>query len=249
MGKLMGIPASQVVKTVSGYSYSSVSIDALGAVEYTIVRIAVDKSSSVYDFKADLEKALESCIKSCKKSAREENILVSVEAFNSLLEEIHGFVPLPELDPAGYKGTIDPNGSTALYDAALSSLEAVKQYGESLEAMDYLCNGIIFVITDGQENDSVKANRKKIQNIIARMKKEEKLESVQIILVGIGDENETRQYLDDFRAAVGIDSFIWVGSATAARLAKLANFVSRSISSTSMALGSGQQPGQSSISF
>ena len=249
MGKLMGLGDNEVQKTMSGYSYSAVSLDGLGATEYTIVKIAIDKSSSVYDFKGDLEKALESCMNSCKESPREENILVSLEMFNGNLEEVHGFVPLAGIDPADYKGTIDPNGSTALWDATLSALESVKQYGESLEKMDFLCNGIVFIITDGEENASTLASPKKIKDIIKAIKKEEKLESLRIVLVGIGDENETRAYLEKFQTDVEIDQFIWVGNASAKKLAKLASFVSQSITSTSMSLGSGKPSKSLDITF
>ncbi len=249
MARLMGLNDKVAAKTVSGYSYSSVSLEELGAAEYTIVRIALDKSWSVSDYREDLEKALEGCMESCSKSAREENLLVSVEAFNGSLEEIHGFVPLSGINPGDYRGTIEPEGSTALWDATLSAVESVKQYGESLEQMDYLCNGIIFIITDGEENDSAMANPKKIRRAIAAMKKDEKLESIRIILIGVGDEQETRQYLESFQQDVGIDQFIWVGSATPQKLARLANFVSRSISSTSTALGTGGNSGSLDITF
>ncbi len=249
MARLMGLNDNEAAQTVSGYSYSSVSLEELGAAEYTIVRIALDKSWSVSDYKKDLEKALESCMNSCGKSARADNLLVSVEAFNGSLEEIHGFVPLTGIDPSAYKNTIVPEGSTALWDATLSAVESVKQYGESLEQMDYLCNGIIFIITDGEENDSVMGNPKKIRKAIAHMKKEEKLESIRIILIGVGDEQATKQYLESFQKDVGIDQFIWVGSATPQKLARLASFVSQSISSTSTALGSGGNSGSLEITF
>ncbi|MCP4131363.1 MAG: VWA domain-containing protein [bacterium] len=249
MGKLMGKTDTDVQKTVSGYSYSSVSLDDLGATEYTIVKIALDRSSSVYYFKDDLEKALTSCMESCKMSPREENILVSLETFNGMLDEIHGFVPLSEIDPADYKGSIYPDGSTALWDATLSALETVNQYGESLEKMDYLCNGIIFIITDGEENDSTTATPKRIQKAIRDMRKAEVLESIRIVLIGIGDENETRDYLEKFQKDVEIDQFIWVGNASAKKLAKLASFVSQSITSTSLSLGSGRGSQSLDITF
>lgn len=245
----MGLNDNDAAQTVSGYSYSTVSIDELDAAEYTIVRIAMDKSYSVIDYKKDLEKALAGCLDSCKKSAREENLLVSVQSFNHELEEIHGFVPLADIEVSKYKNTIDPDGSTALWDATLSSVEAVKQYGENLEKMDFLCNGIVFIITDGEENSSVAANPKKIRDTIARVKKEEKLESLKIVLIGVGDEMETEKYLKSFVQDAGIDQFVWVGSATPAKLAKLASFVSKSISTVSMSLGNGGQSGSIEITF
>ena len=59
------------------------------------------------------------------------------------------------------------------------------------------------------------------------------------VLVGVGDEQRVKQYLETFKDEVGIDQFVWIGDATPAKLAKLGNFVSQSISSTSQALGTG----------
>jgi len=45
--------------------------------------------------------------------------------------------------------------------------------------------------------------------------------------------------LEQFKNEAGIDQFVSIGEATPAKLAKLADFISRSISSTSQALGTG----------
>jgi hypothetical protein len=48
-----------------------------------------------------------------------------------------------------------------------------------------------------------------------------------------------KSYLDAFKRDAALDEYISAGDATAARLAKLAAFVSQSISSQSQALGTG----------
>ena len=58
------------------------------------------------------------------------------------------------------------------------------------------------------------------------------------ILVGI-NVDDCKDELNDFKDEANLTQFVDVGDATAQRLAKLANFVSRSISSQSQSLGQG----------
>jgi hypothetical protein len=48
-----------------------------------------------------------------------------------------------------------------------------------------------------------------------------------------------KSYLENFRINAGLDEYISIGDATAGKLAKLAQFVSQSVSSQSQALGTG----------
>jgi len=239
MPKLMNVGDVEAQKTVSNFEFSARKIDELGASEYTLAVIEVDESGSVIDFKSELEKVLQAAVGACQKHPRSENIMVRTVAFNEDLREINGFVELDSINIDDYKDQINPGGGTALHDATLDSLECVKQYGENLVDMDYNCNAIMFIITDGDENSSRIGNTSKIKELIQKIKKEEKLESIQTVLVGVGEEQQVKQYLESFKDEVGIDEFVWLGDATPAKLAKLGNFVSQSISSTSQALGTG----------
>ncbi len=67
----------------------------------------------------------------------------------------------------------------------------------------------------------------------------ENLESIKVILIGVGDSGRVQTYLDTLKNDAGLDQFVWVGNADAKALAKMADFVSRSISSSSQALGTG----------
>ena len=66
----------------------------------------------------------------------------------------------------------------------------------------------------------------------------EKLESLISILVGINTANCSAE-LQEYQQKTGMDHYIDVGDATPRKLAKLAAFVSQSISSQSQALGTG----------
>jgi len=68
----------------------------------------------------------------------------------------------------------------------------------------------------------------------------ENLESILLILVGVtGDDVNLNTYLQTVKDDGGFDSYVSIGTATPGKIARLASFISQSISSTSTALGSG----------
>ena len=247
MAKLMNVDASEVNKTLQGFGYTSISIDKLGATEYTIVGIAVDKTTSVEDFKDELEQMLEASINSCKKSPRAMNLLVRSAAFSAAygkvnnVEELHGFTLLSSLDASQFNGTIDPCGSTPLYEATHEMIESVHDYSNKLyDQKELICNAIIFIITDGDDNASKYTTPADIKKTISDIRREEKLESIRTILIGVNDiDSHFKQRLETFKNEAELDEYVSVGDVTQGKLAKLAQFVSQSVSSTSQALGTG----------
>jgi len=239
MPNLMGVTDVDAQKTLSNFEFSGKVLNKLGASEYTVACIAVDVSPSVSPFKTDLIKSLKNAVQACEKSPRSENMLVRASTFCESIQEVHGFVPLKDIKTNDYDQYINIGSCTNLYDATLEAIEACKKYGESLFNMDYLCNAIVFVITDGMDISSRVGSPIKIAKIQKDILKEEKLESLKVVLIGVGEEDEVRSYLENFKNDAGLDQFVWVGEATSGKLAKLASFVSQSISSTSQALGTG----------
>lgn len=242
MPDLMGKSDSEVYKTVSGFEFSGVEIGELEASEYTLANILVDETGSVGGFEKDLEKCIKTTVDACKKSPRSENLLMRVGKFGSHIAnsvaEIHGFNLLSNIDIKNYDDTIQPNGMTPLLDATLDSIETMEAQAKILVDQEYLCNGIFFIITDGGENASKKSSFKKIKEAFERIRKKEELESVKSILIGVNDAN-CQAELDEFKDKCGIDEYISMGAVTPGKLAKLAQWVSQSVSSTSQALGSG----------
>jgi len=237
MPKLMGQADTTVLNTVSQFGFTAQRPETLGASEYTLVGIAIDVSGSVQPFKAGLEKAYKEIVGSCRKNPRAENLLIRAVAFNTNLNELHGFQGLDTIDES--KISLNPAGGTALFDSALEGIEAVATYGKQLADMDYLVNGVIFVVTDGEENSSITASLSKIKATLDKIRKSESLESIKVILIGVGDETGIKNYLDDFANQVGLDQFVHIDKTDAKALAKLADFVSRSISSSSQSLKTG----------
>lgn len=224
----------------SNFKFSSTRTEHLGASEYTLVTIAVDNTGSVDIFAKELREALIAAVGSCKKSPRSDNLLLRVVTFSSSftdgIREIHGFKPLSEINVNDYP-QFSPGGSTPLYDVTYSAIGATNAYAERLYKDDYLSNGIVFIITDGDDNASV-MSPESIKKEISRGINGEFIESNLVVLIGINAAS-CQSKLQSFQQNAGLDQYIDAGSATPQKLAKLAAFVSNSVSSQSQALGSG----------
>ena len=227
-------------KIGGSFTFSAARVERLGATEYTLVTVAVDETGSVQGFSDQLREMLVTAVESCKKSPRSDNLLIRVITFGTQhkngVNEIHGFKPLGEIDTASYP-MIKPGGSTPLYDACYSAIGSQNVYGKKLVDQDFSCNGIVFIITDGGENASV-ATAQMVADEAKKSVSGEILESMISVLIGINGSSYS-QWLSQFQKDAGLTQYIDAGDATPRKLAKLAAFVSKSVSSQSQALGTG----------
>lgn len=213
--------------------------DLTGATEYTLVAIVLDESGSTAGFKPDMEKSIKEIVKACRYSPRSDNLMLRLVCFGSTHREHHGFKLLQSCNPDDYDGCYHSGGSTALYDASCDAIEATKDYAKALSDNEYLCNAIVFVITDGDDNAST-LNAKQVKEALAKCVSSESLESLVSILIGVNVQTPTiKAYLDNFAKEAGFTQYIELKDASEKTLAKLAAFVSKSISSQSQALGTG----------
>lgn len=220
----------------SNYKFNATKIDKLGASEYTLVTIVVDTSSSVSYYAKQLETCLKSVLKACSKSPRKDNLLLRLVQFNDNIIESHGFKLLNSIQESDYDGILDIGGNTALFNACHESIEATSTYGKQLTSQDFNCNAIVVVITDG-ENNRGKMTVNNIKKSIEKTKQSENLQSIITILVGVTDDDvNLNTYLKGVYEDCEFSQYISIGKATPGKIAKLADFVSQSISSTSTAL-------------
>jgi hypothetical protein len=220
------------------YGFSAVGPDELGASEYTLVTIAVDVSGSVSAFKNDMEKTIKEVIKACSRSPRADNLLIRLTTFSDDVQEVHGFKMLQQINADDYDDCLKIKSVTALYDASENAIAAANMYAKQLIGQDYTINAIVIVITDGCDNAS-KLNVSAVKEAVMT----EDFESIVSILIGVGidpKDNAVKQALGTFEQEVGFTQFIKTSDADAKTLAKLAAFISQSISSQSKALGTGQ---------
>jgi uncharacterized protein YegL len=222
------------------YGYSAVRMENLGATEYTLVTIVQDVSGSVSGYKSEMEKCLKEIVRSCVSSPRADNLMIRLVQFHSTMDETHGFKLLTFCNPDDYNGILNIGGNTALYDAVENSIAATASYGKELAENDFLANAIVFIITDGCDNESAMTTDD-VKNVLQDTVMAETLESFITILIGVGTgvAPGVSQMLDDFRKKSGLTQYVELANADAKTLAKLALFVSRSISSQSQSLGTG----------
>ncbi len=243
MPRLMDSSAMVVgqIDGMQGFKFSGVRTEKLGATEYTLVTIAVDVTGSVWSFEQELLETLVIAVEACQKSPRSDNLLLRVIKFSSMfgngVDELHGFKPLTEIDAKNDYQALDPGGLTPLCDACFSAIGAMNAYGQKLVDDDFGVNAIAFIITDGGENASV-ATMKMVRDEAEKAVTGEIVESMVSVLIGI-NATEYKYELEQFQKEAGLTQYIDAGKATKAKLAKLADFVSQSVSSQSQALGTG----------
>lgn len=226
------------VGQVGNFGFSGVRPDKLGSTEYTLVSYVEDKTGSLTGLEALLLELKKAAVLSCKRSPRAEYLLVRNTAFNTSIEEIHGFAELAVIDVNQYQAP-HCTGMTALYDATYDGVAATNEYAKILSGQDFSVNGIVFVSTDGCESPG--ASTQTVKTIAAEIRRgvqNEWLESLMVVLIGVNAAQYKAQ-LDAFKDDAGLTQYVDAGDATPDNLAKLANFVSRSISSQSQALGTG----------
>jgi len=225
----------------SGYKFSATKINDLGAAEYTLATIVMDASSSVEGYAVQLEQALKTIFKACDKSPRRDNLMLRLTQFANRLTELHGFKLLSTINEKDYDNILQLGGSTALFEAVDEALQATGTYGKQLTSQDFLVNAIVVAVTDGENNCGAIMDPAQVKKSLQAVRRSENLESILLILVGVTqDDISLNTYLQTVKDDGGFDQYISIGRATPGKIAKLADFVSQSISSTSTALGSGK---------
>lgn len=222
----------------SGFQFSATKISTLGATEYTLFGIAADVSGSVIPFGKEIEACVKSVVESCQRSPRADNLMARYTTFNHLKpNEIHGFKPLADCHLAGYDGSVKTGGGTALYDASANMIDSLATYGKQLMAQDYAANGIVVVLTDGMDEHST-LGAKDVKASLENAMQGESLESLVSILIGVNvTDSRVSQSLQAFKTEAGFTQYIETKDASPQTLAKLAGFISKSVSSQSQAVG------------
>lgn len=224
------------------YGYTAADLSTLKSTEYTLVVIGVDESSSVSGYKKEMEDCLQEIIDACKMSPKSDSLLLRIVAFNSRMREIHGFKQLADCQTSDYADCLRTIGSTMLFGTAQNIISSTHDYGKQLVSEEYLVNAIVFLITDGDDNASGSIGAVQVGEALGQIGKEESLESILSILVGVGtsDYPDLNDYLNTFKDEAKLSKYVEIGDANKSNLAKLADFVSKSISSQSQSLGTGQ---------
>jgi len=226
--------------------FSAVRMSKLGASQYSLITILLDRSGSTKPFESDLIKLSKAIVETCnsKNNPRRENLLLRYLVFNDNITEVHGFKLLSSINTDDYE-ELESQGMTALFGATDDAVGATLTLSERLIGQDYDANGAIYIITDGMNNVYSHATPETIADRIkSALGKETVIESLLTILIGLYDpkvrwSDETKKALETFKDDAGLDAYIEAGKATPENLSKICNYVSGSISSVSQGLQTG----------
>jgi uncharacterized protein YegL len=247
MPKLTDLQLSKDMETqklpTGNFSFTSTRLENLGAAAYTLCTVVIDLSGSTAGFRAEMEKSLKTVVRSCKYSPQADNLMLRVIVFADDVFELHGFKLLANCNEADYENILQKNHnigySTALFDATINGIEALTIYSSNLVAQDYGVNGAVFIITDGCNNKG-KFTPLTVRDRLGQAITKETLESLISVLIGINvTDTNVKAELARFQAEAGLSQYIDAGQADEKTLAKLADFISKSISSQSQAIGTG----------
>jgi uncharacterized protein YegL len=233
--KLMDATTMQTTQ-IANFSFSGVRPEKLGSTEYTLVTLVIDKTGSVSSFGKQLLAMKQAVVEACHRSPRADYLMLRSTEFNERVDEEHGFTELTRVDPAVYQAP-RCSGSTALFDATRNAVMATNAYARMLSDQDFSVNGLVVVVTDGDDNCSHYTTGDVAAEVVNGVQ-QEWLESLNVMLVGV-NASVYKSQLQAFKDDAGLTQYVDVGDATPAKLAQLAQFVSRSISAQSQSLGTG----------
>ena len=223
----------------SNFGFTGMQVDNIGALDQTLYTLLVDESGSTLHFRGEMEACTKEVVRSLRDSPRADNLMFRLAHFSTGMREIHGFKSLQECNVGDYSNLFGGTGRTDLFDSTLEIAEVTRAYAEKLAEQHYQSNGILVVMTDGCDYGSLHGTND-VGKSFERLVQEEKLESAVSILIGV---NITEQFVEDrlkeFKDEAGFTQFVSVADASKKTLAKIANFISQSVSSQSQALGTG----------
>jgi uncharacterized protein YegL len=221
-----------------GYGYTGMRVDAIQCPDNTVATGLLDESGSTTSFARPMELCVKEVIKSLRSSPRADNLLYRHTHFGSRFREIHGFKALPQINVDDYDGCYQPGGCTTLFDSEIKVIQSTRDYCAQQTKKKFMCNGFIYIITDGCDYGSV-LTQGMVREELAKAISSEDMESLMTILIGVNPDPKIQQGLADHAAFCGFTQYVPLDNADEKTLAKLADFVSRSLSSQSQSLGTG----------
>lgn len=186
----------------------------------------VDTSYSVESYIHELNFAFNDFVEAMQKSHIADKLFVSIIEFDAKVKVKTGFQPIANVSKMDFSKNL--GGATSLYDATFQGLESAINYRKILENSGVETKTLLFVITDGEDNNSQNPPHL-IKKIIDDLKKEERSAfSFTSILFGVGNSSS----FDKARKEMGIEHLAKIGT-SGHDIKKMIGFISQSISSMS----------------
>lgn len=211
------------------YNFGNFNPDDVEVEDTINVQFVVDVSGSVTGYVKELNSGLNEFVERMQKSHVADKVFVSVVVFNHKIEVLTGYQPISQVQTFDFGKYID--GTTALYGGTRVALENALNYREGLENAGVNCKTLVFVMTDGGDNEPRQGSASDVKKIIDNLLQEERnFASFETMLFGINKNEETE--FNNAAAAMGIKNVVTIDN-TADEIKKMINFISSSVSSAS----------------
>ncbi len=186
----------------------------------------VDTSYSINTYVHELNSAFNEFVEAMQKSHVADRLFVSVIEFNQKVRVNTGFQPITSIAPMDFSKSI--GSVTSLYDAVKIGVKNAIDYRENLENSGVETKTLIFIITDGDDNNS-NTSARTVKRILDGIKLDEQNAfSFTSILFGVGEASN----FERARTEMGIEHLAQVGT-SGSEIKKMIGFISQSISSVS----------------
>jgi uncharacterized protein YegL len=209
-----------------GMKFKNFDPDAVQTEEVINAVFVLDVSPSMDENDAigDLNKSYNEFVTEMQNSHISDRLMVSNVKFCENVEVVHGFKPIKDVANLNLQ---TKGSATALYNAVKQALSNAMNYREQLENSGVTCKTLLFIITDGVDNQSA-SDAPIVKKMITDIKKNEKNAfTFTSILFGIGDDAD----FTHAQTQMGIEHLATLGK-TAKDIRKMINFISSSISSS-----------------
>lgn len=186
----------------------------------------IDTSYSINSYVHELNSAFNEFVETMQKSHVADRLFVSIVEFNEKVTVKNGFQPITTIAPMDFSKSI--GGVTSLYDATFVGVKNAMDYRENLENSGVETKTLVFVITDGDDNNSNKSPQA-VKKLLGTINSDEhNAFSFSSVLFGVGRSANFKLA----RKEMGIEHLAEVGT-TGAEIKKMIGFISQSISSVS----------------
>lgn len=227
----------------AGYGYTGTAIQDLTSFENTVAATLFDESGSTRIFAKQMEEAVKQIIKFLRISPRADNLIYGHYHFDNGIKEILGWTPLAQVEEDQFDGCWAGGGCTNLYYSEDRVLTYMRDYAQQMAAKRYVSNGILCTMSDGGEyspqySEGAGFKEDQVKKAFADCVVCEDLESLVSIFIGINPDQGVQDEMQRHAEEVGYTRYLPVEKADANSLAKIAEFISKSIVSQSQALGS-----------
>lgn len=127
---------------------------------YTDIVMVIDRSGSMESIKSKAQSGINAFIED--QSAKSGKCTLTLVQFDSAIDTVYSGVPIQDIK--GY--TLEPRGSTALFDAVGSAIDNTGKRLSEMNENDRPGLVLFLIVSDGLENASTRYNKSKIREMV-----------------------------------------------------------------------------------